>query len=118
MDCSFLRAGSSGRRLPIRLSPGLRRLSWLVRGNNDELTPGRDALSGYRGRAPAERDYPQVAWPPTEVIVICPIVVLALAPCQWRSPALMCTTSPTLISRCSCSVATMPEPEVTTSIWS
>src|SRR5437868_10909823 len=49
---------------------------------------------------------------------MCPIVVLALAPCQWRSPALMCTTSPTLISRCSCSVATMPEPEVTTRIWS
>ena len=55
---------------------------------------------------------------PTAVIVMCPIVVSALAPCQWRSPALMCATSPTLISRCSCSVATMPEPEVTTSTWS
>ena len=41
---------------------------------------------------------------------MCPIVVSALAPCQWRSPALMCTTSPTLISCCSCSVATMEEP--------
>src|SRR5205823_8116807 len=62
--------------------------------------------------------YPQVALLPTAVIVICPIVVLALAPCQWRSPALMCTTSPTLISLCSRSFATMPEPEVTTRIWS
>ena len=51
-------------------------------------------------------------------MVMSPIVLLALAPCQWRSPALMCTTLPTLISRCSCSVATMPEPEVTTSIRS
>jgi len=33
---------------------------------------------------------------------MCPIVVSALAPCQWRSPDLMCTTSPTLISRFSC----------------
>ena len=66
----------------------------------------------------AEQNYPCVAWLPTAVIVICPIVVLALAPCQWRSPALICTTSPTLISRCSCSFATMPEPEVTISTWS
>ena len=51
-------------------------------------------------------DYPQVAWLPTIVIVICPIVVSALAPCQCRSPALICTTSPTLISICSCSFAT------------
>jgi hypothetical protein len=51
-------------------------------------------------------DYPQVAWLPTVVIVICAIVVSALAPCQCRSPALICTTSPTWISRCSCSVAT------------
>src|SRR5262249_58959667 len=65
-----------------------------------------------------EQGYPCVARLPTSVIVICPIVVSALAPCQWRSPALMCTTSPTLISRCSCSIATMPDPEVTTRIWS
>jgi hypothetical protein len=38
--------------------------------------------------------------PPAVVTVICDIVVSALAPCQWRSPALMCTTSPTVISRC------------------
>jgi hypothetical protein len=31
-----------------------------------------------------------VAWPPTAVIVMWPIVVSALAPCQWRSPALIC----------------------------
>src|ERR1700730_11443777 len=51
-------------------------------------------------------------------MVMCPIVVSAFAPCQWRSPALMCTTSPTLISRRSCSVATVPEPEVTINTWS
>ena len=44
--------------------------------------------------------------------------VLALAPCQCRSPALMCTTSPTVTSRSSCSVATIPEPEVMTRNWS
>src|ERR1700722_16737783 len=65
------------------------------------------------------RGYPHLASPPTAVIVMCPIVELALEPCQCRSPALMCTTSPTLIS-CGVppSVATMPEPEVTTRIWS
>ena len=61
------------------------------------------------------RGYPQIASLSTSVTVICPIVVSALAPCQCRSPALICTTSPTLISRCSCSVATIPEPEVTIS---
>ena len=62
---------------------------------------------------------PHFAWPPTAVMVMWPIVVVALAPCQWRSPALMWTTSPTLIS-CGVppSTATMPEPEVTTRIWS
>src|ERR1700730_18366053 len=70
------------------------------------------------GRPSRARSYPQVALLPTAVIVMCPIVVSALAPCQWRSPALMCTTSPTLISRCSRSFATMPAPEVTTSTWS
>ena len=40
------------------------------------------------------------------------------APCQCFSPALICTTSPTVISRSSCSVATIPLPAVTTRIWS
>ena|ERR671925_167800 len=53
---------------------------------------------------------------PGVVMVMCDIVVFALAPCQWRSPALICTTSPTLISRSSCSVATMPLPAVMTRI--
>src|SRR3954452_4949371 len=61
------------------------------------------------------RAQPHLAWPPASVIVMCPIVVSALAPCQWRSPALMCATSPSLISRCSCSLATMLEPDTTTS---
>src|SRR5439155_775489 len=56
-------------------------------------------------------NYPQVALLPTAVIVMCPIVESALAPCQWRSPALMWTTSPTLISRCSRSFATLPAVE-------
>src|SRR4051812_9539984 len=62
---------------------------------------------------------PHLAWPPASVIVMWPIVVSALAPCQWRSPALMCATSPILIS-CGVppSAATMPDPEVTTRIWS
>ena len=58
---------------------------------------------------------PHLAWPPASVIVMWPIVVSALAPCQWRSPALICATSPTLISRCSRSLATMPEPDTTIS---
>jgi hypothetical protein len=55
----------------------------------------------------------QIVLLPTNVIVMWPIVVSALAPCQWRSPALICAISPTLISHCSYSVATMPVPEVT-----
>ena len=54
--------------------------------------------------------------PPAAVTVICDIGESALAPCQWRSPALMCTTSPTVISRSSVSLATIPLPAVTTSI--
>src|SRR4029434_8972295 len=66
-----------------------------------------------------DRNYHQwVDLLPTVVTVICDIGESALAPCQWRSPALMCTTSPTVISRSSFSVATMPRPDVTTKIWS
>src|SRR5262245_46521684 len=63
----------------------------------------------------AQDDYRRLS-PPAVVMVMCDIVVFALAPCQCRSPALICTTSPTLISRSSCSVATMPLPPVTTRI--
>jgi hypothetical protein len=53
---------------------------------------------------------------PAVVIVMCDIVVFALEPCQCRSPALICTTSPTVTSRSSCSVATTPAPAVMTRI--
>src|SRR5262245_28411661 len=53
---------------------------------------------------------------PTVVTVICDIGESDFAPCQCRSPALICTTSPTVISRSSLSVATMPLPAVTTKI--
>ncbi len=41
-------------------------------------------LAKYR----AARNQPQVALPLARVMVMWPIVVSALAPCQWRSPAL------------------------------
>ena len=53
--------------------------------------------------------------PPAAVTVICDSGESALAPCQWRSPALICTTSPTVISRSSVSLATIPRPAVTMS---
>ena len=68
-----------------------------------------------RGARPGQRGclQPQTALLPTSVIVMWPMVVSALAPCQWRSPALIWATSPTVISDRACSVATMPDPEVT-----
>jgi hypothetical protein len=36
----------------------------------------------------AAQNQPQVALPLARVMVMWPIVVSALAPCQWRSPAL------------------------------
>ena len=45
--------------------------------------------SHHHASVMAEQDYPCVAWLPTAVIVMCPIVESALAPCQCRSPALM-----------------------------
>src|SRR5918911_3778088 len=73
---------------------------------------------GSEGRAADDvhnDDYLRLSLPAV-VMVMCDIAVFGLAPCQWRSPALICTTSPAVTSRSSCSVATTPVPAVMTRI--
>ena len=91
---------------------------WYHVGSNTKGTWLTGDPRGFRSRHHREHvegDYRRLS-PPAVVMVMCDIVVFALAPCQWRSPALICTTSPTVISRSSCSVATTPVPAVTTRI--
>ena len=53
------------------------------------IQPMSSTGTGISSGSEARLAYPHLAWPPTSVIVMWPIVVSALAPCQWRSPALM-----------------------------
>ena len=62
-----------------------------------DLKAGHRRFGFRRPRAGRESQCLDV--PPAAVTVMCDIGESGLAPCQWRSPALMCTTSPTLISR-------------------
>jgi len=114
--------GQEGQRRFLQLGPrgevaiGSPRLCPRLRSRGWAAAPRRCSKASFMQDGIGDTrwlDYPHLALLPTSVIVMCPMVVSTLAPCQWRSPALMCATSPTLISRCSCSVATMPAPEVT-----